>query len=1166
MATGFSRKIRPTAVPEAGADPVRSAAPRRRKWLLVLAGLLLLLAIAPWIVAATSLRNAALAMALAPEQGTATSESGSLGWFSAPSLSNVTIRDPQGEVLLSARSVTVQKSLINLLLDWTMLDTIQIEAPELFLRLHAEGSNVETFIAPWLAPSDDDQPTRLALVLEVTDGAIQLSDATSGESWELEQLDSRLAMSTFDDSPLRFQASAALAGQPAPSPLHVELSMPIADDATGPTEIKLQTERFPLAAVQTLLARYVAEAELAGELTTQLACQWRGGDDLTIEGDLLASNLQLQAALLGDDRIELERLRVPCRVSYKRHQLTIEQLQAECDLGELEITGTVRTEGISSAALASELAHQPLRVHGRLDLVRLAAMLPNTLHLRPGTVVTSGALELSLESSTEQKGHRWQGRLVAQELAAVSGQRKFNWPRPIEIVLDARQDGDALVVEQLRCDSEFLQITAAGTPRALTGTAQVDLNLLVDQLAQIVDFGGWTLSGAGEADFRWSCTPEGAFEAGANLTLHHFQLAGPGRPPWIEEQLAIEASAAGGIDGMQLRRVQTATLRVRARDDLLDAGLREPVEGVSAASAWPLQVALRGELARWLPRLQPIVTLPDCSLSGTCDLSGQLIYASEQVEIEQLQASLQQFVLDGFGLHIAEPKVELAGQGRWNGAESRLDVPNLTLASSAVSLRAEQLAVKLPGDAPPALSGTVTLQGSLERLQRWFDDPQHAAPYRLVGEIAGQVKLARASGETTAQLRLDGEDLRLVEQVASRSAQPTSRPVWSEAELAIDASATYREAADHLQLHKLRLTSNTLGLSGAGTIDKLTSEQVLDLTGTLSYQLAQLMPLLEPYVGRSVQLEGSHTTPFTIQGPLASAVAQPAAHWSQRLSASAGLGWQRGQVYGLELGPAKLDAQLGQGMLTVRPFEIAVSEGRLSSAPRVQFDPAPAQLLLPAGPLVSQVRITPEMCDRALKFIAPVLADATRTEGRLSLELEGGRIPLDNAQTADLAGRLTIHQVDVLPGPLAQQFILLAKQIEAIANRQPPPLVLEQDGRALLELENQNIDFRVVEGRVYHRNLQIKAGDVVITTHGSVGFDESLALIAEVPIQDAWVSKDPIARSLSGKTIQVAIHGTLRRPQLDRRSIEQLAGQMLRGAAQEVLTNELHKQLDKLFK
>jgi hypothetical protein len=110
----------------------------------------------------------------------------------------------------------------------------------------------------------------------------------------------------------------------------------------------------------------------------------------------------------------------------------------------------------------------------------------------------------------------------------------------------------------------------------------------------------------------------------------------------------------------------------------------------------------------------------------------------------------------------------------------------------------------------------------------------------------------------------------------------------------------------------------------------------------------------------------------------------------------------------------------------------------------------------------------------------------------------------------------------------------------------------------------------MIEGRVEHQNFQIEIGDVVVRTSGYVGLDQSLSLVAEIPIRDKWVQRDPFLRGLKGQTLKIPIRGTLQKPRLDKQVIARLSRQMLQGAADGLLNDaidrRLKKGLDQLFR
>src|SRR6202042_1052934 len=102
-------------------------------------------------------------------------------------------------------------------------------------------------------------------------------------------------------------------------------------------------------------------------------------------------------------------------------------------------------------------------------------------------------------------------------------------------------------------------------------------------------------------------------------------------------------------------------------------------------------------------------------------------------------------------------------------------------------------------------------------------------------------------------------------------------------------------------------------------------------------------------------------------------------------------------------GPAEFDVTLTQGVIALRPVELAIGGGKVHLAPRVLLTDRPALLAIPAGPVIEGVELTDQFCDDWLKFIAPILSQATRCSGKFSLAVDESVLPL----TEPAAGNLT---------------------------------------------------------------------------------------------------------------------------------------------------------------
>ena len=217
-------------------------------------------------------------------------------------------------------------------------------------------------------------------------------------------------------------------------------------------------------------------------------------------------------------------------------------------------------------------------------------------------------------------------------------------------------------------------------------------------------------------------------------------------------------------------------------------------------------------------------------------------------------------------------------------------------------------------------------------------------------------------------------------------------------------------------------------------------------------------------------------------------------------------------------------------------------------------------LTMPAGPVITNVHISPEVSEAMLKYVAPVLAGATQSEGQFSLQLDGLRAPLADTKKAESSGKLTVHSVRVVPGPTTDQWVGLAQQVQALIKRTDAQTVRTT---TLLQIRDQQVNFKVVDGRVYHQNIEFQIGEVIMRSQGSVGLtDETISLTLQIPVQDDWVAKNPILAGLKGQTLQIPVSGTLKQPQMDKRALANISGQLIQNAA----GSQINKALDKFLK
>jgi len=1156
--------------------------PRRRRRIIIGGGLILLVLLwmLPGIIAGTSLVDSILASATAELNGSLTLESVSLGWFSPVVARGVELRDEQDRPVLEATELTGERSLLGILLDRSRLGRFHLTQPKLTVVTRSGGSNLEDVLAYYLALNDE--PTEpIELGLEIADGSVALTDQETGKTWRIEKVRFLLALDTSANAekPFELQVSAELPDAQQPGRLSVAFSSgqtsadPLPDEnrpaMTG--EATINTKAVPLPLLESLVGRFVPHTRLGGRLTSKIHAQWGEKDAaqyLAVQGDATANQFILTTPALGTDQIQLEQFDVSCRLSKQDDRFEITQSSIHCDLGNLELAASIDLGDRADGSSLPAALRQSCELTGRVDLARLAGMLPATLRIREGTQITAGEVRVALSSQPvaqqldpqqppmaqgPAQSMNWRGRIEADGLSGLHQGRQLNWDRPLLITLDAYDGPEGPIVKELRCDSNFFSLQAAGTPDEFAAAATFDLSQLADQAGRFIDFGDLRLAGDGWGHFQWKHQPTRQFETSVELQVRDFQLALSDRQPWREDKLLLFLVADGQTDFAEETHVQQGSLEVRLGEEIAKAWLSEPISDLRADSIWPIEVHCTGRLEPWPSRLA--IWLPDersvsvnavanggvpgnggpadWAASGGYELKARIKGSTAAIAVELETLAVKNLDLTSPDRNIKEADLKLTGSGSWDRAAHRLQIDpiSLTATGNGLAVQGNNVVLAMPEDGSSKLTGGIGYRIQLGRLADWFADPQEPTPPKISGELTGTAQLRPSAGLIGAQVDAMIADLRVV---------LASGEQFHEPKVQLVAQGDYQPQEQTLRLAQLKLSSQMLTADAAGSVQVAQTDgpTTVRLDGTLDYDLQKLTGILQPYLGSQIRLVGTGKAPFFYHGGLDSVDAQ----------AGVDIAWQQADLYGLKTGPGELKAKLGAGLIETEPMDLAVSNGRLLLKPQLRLTPEPMELTLPPGPLARRVQITPAMCASLLKYVAPVLADVTAAQGSFSIELDGCRVPLDDPAKAELAGRLTVHSVQVGPGPLVRELAVL----------------LGRESPAELRRESQ-VQFRMVEGRVYHQGMELVFPELTIRTYGSVGFDQTLSLMAEMPVPPSLLVNRTLDSALRNKIVRLPIGGTLSRPRIDRQALERLSQQFLEDAATNVIKDELGRQLNRFF-
>ncbi|MGD9128284.1 MAG: hypothetical protein PVH19_12980, partial [Planctomycetia bacterium] len=947
-----------------------------------------------------------------------------------------------------------------------------------------------------------------------------------------------------------------------------------------------------------LLTKIASGLELQGSMNGQVDCRWgeiasdekegatkektAAQEDLLVEANVQLNQFSATGGPLGTDRLQLAQPNLACKLSGSNGIYVLKQVGLDSEVATVALdgqvvldTGMFTGEGASSSA---SIANQTFNLNGRVDLARLANMLPTTLHLHDQTTVNSGELTLNVSAAPGENvaplasGRPpivWNAIVQTSNIVAMRHGTQLAWHQPITLTLRAREaDRVDVVVDELLCTSDFLRITAEGHREEFTAGANFDLSQLMAKLGAIVDLGGLQMRGKGLANLNWrrvenqettlleSATP-GVKEG---FTLHSAcqiqgleigmaqasiqDLVPVGNPvtpnsntlfkrPWTEPFVIVTLSTAGRMPAKGPVSLAGGDVRITSNAEQIVATLTKPVEEVSAETVWPIRIDGQGQLARWIDRVHAMGYMTDWRSQGAYNARIVGSYQTEAMKFENVAIQINNFHMLGPNLNINEPQVNLNLTGYYDGSKSRLLITQADCqTSSGTKLTAENFIYGTPENQPMELAGTLGVEGDLARMQAWLTGERN---WFYQGHLKGIANLKQVKDVIVGRVEANVQHLMATQKNGYKFYEP---------DLIVTADGSYNGTSRMIELTDAQLTSSVLSGQVKGNVLVANDPIETDLVGSIDCNMKRLSALMVPYLGPNVEFQGNSKSPVKLQGPMTLA----------QMHAETGIGWDMANVYGFDLGKGQLDFTLDKGLLSTAPIQMKVNQGQVNLNPQLRVAPGEMQLEVPAGTIVDNVQINKQMCENGLKYIAPVLADVAQADGRFSLAINQCRIPIDNPSKGQLVGQLTIHDMAISSGPLIQQF----------------GPVLQRMTSAKLQKESV-VPFKMVNGKIYHENLELVFPEITIKTKGYVGLDQSMNLVAEMPVPQKWINQTggSIKPALRGQKVVLRIGGTLSKPQLNQRAMQQEMQRFIGNAAANVIEKEgrkfIDEQLNRLF-
>lgn len=1140
----------------------------------------------------------------------------SLGWFSPVVIKDLKVDDEQGQPLVVAQQISTSNTLWQLATNSSDLGTLTIQDPVVHVSLRNEGSNIEDQLAQFTSGESTTSTTPAPdITVEIENARIVLENKDSNQQSTFDQISVRAVtrQGAVDEVDLSIGIPTATLAKAPPHESDItdwliahygSPSLTTDSSVQETSAVKtavLRASQWNTARLAPGIARFLPGAQVGGELNADASIKLSpnsNGYDFDWNGTVSIEKLIVAGIqALQQDRLALDRLELSGRAATMQGRLAMNNLKLVADVGEFSATGDIPLEGSSHKSsielVQSLLSDEDYHIAGNVNLKKLAAMLPQTLRIRDGIEITGGDVKIELVGADSDGVRHWSGAAGIVGLTAVNQGQTIPWNKPLIVKMNAHRKSEAVVVDLLECKSDFLQVKGSGTLEDARFTATGDLTRLLENLEQFVDLGIQQMAGEMSIDGELRRTDENHVGLSSRILLDNFVFAVSKDQIWRENHLELSVVADGlASPESGLTRIDKGEVHLTSGPDAFDARLKKPVDLTSKSPSYDATASVKGNLASWQNRLRPFVAVDDWKLAGTLDLQTTVAATPEKIDVSRLTLGMQKFEAAGPDWVIQEPELKLATAGQWAVASQRWTSPKTSLAGSSLSVEIDGLDCALGPQGLTRLVGTATYQADLKQITHWKNLALENPEYYLIGSLSGKADLQQNEGAITANLVTQIDKL----VVAGLSTPPGGPPawvaLWKEPQLKAAARGTYNVAADKLVLESSTLDVDGVSVSANGKLDACLTTQSIDLSGELGYDWERLVRRFGEQLGKNIQLTGKDRRPFSIKGSLASASPPPATTPPGKtkastvsfrpgsnaagpaplpgtsslsdLTAQAGVGWSTANVYGIVAGPGDISMKMEQGICQFAPLDLVVNEGKLHLTPTVHLETNPMLLTLPKEKVIDQIRLSPELCHGWLKFVVPTLADSAEVEGKLSLDVAGASLPLLDPATGSIAGSLAVHTAQVRPGPLALQIVGAIDQIQALLLRRQAGELSKE--RVWLQMPEQQIPFKLEQGRVYHEGMTFMVKNVSVKTRGSVGTDETIQLVAEIAIRDEWLGDNKIFAGLKGQSVQIPINGTLTRPQLDSRVLGNLTKQFGNSALEGLIQDKVGDKLDDAVK
>ncbi len=1092
-----------------------------------------------------------------------------IGWSQGVLCRNIVYRNPDLGIRVTIPKITCSHGLFELALAPKNLGFITVDAPVVEItprrkpelksgpaktglpRLRQEtraGKEQEKGLSPWEG---------VVAELLVKDGQVNAAAAGGKIIGLAQHLESH---SFLSDGVITFDLGFGTGDKKGKVEAQGSLNLPVRQGTLLETLLARVDVKIVDLQLQDILATAASRGDLPtgqGILNADFNLKAAGTRDFHVRGKATLAALQLSGGFLGKDRPVLHNVQLALDCDRKADQgWRLTRLDLASDLASLHAAGKYGT------------VHKQLAGQAKVKLPILFNLFPHLLGVRKDGRLKSGTLDLDVKLAQAGQTIKLAVKARAGQLGGVFNGRSFAWNKPVSLWLNGEKTGRAVQVSRLELDAPFIHASGQGDLRSFSLEASADLR---QASREIKKFFALQWSGGGTLNLKATSTlkDDHRYQIDTDFTIGKCTLFHAGQLVLPPHQLSFTS------------RVMVPRSFPWQQDSPLDVRLK--------ASSWPGTITLtakglqrragsffsrynvdtRLNLERVADLLQTFGILHrDTTVAGDLRLQASGFFDRGTLAVRELDGQVAGFVLNRPGLAYHEQKIRL----RINPPAAKGQQPVL-IHDLAVSKNRDEFfrtgagntAVVFPEHSLflrnvhiSAALGQVTVKElALTDWQRPLETLR--AGIKTAVDLRRLAVLLHGTGKLPPQTGLRGSAHLVVD--VSRPEPGTQRlssklqlrhfslfrrkkKLYSDQDISAAVEMQGRLFSGDALIKTITLHSGPLDLEATGSIEGTKGKRLLKARGKLTPDLKRVASILHKRFGLDLEMTGRKTEAFILQYPLDEEGVELKKHFAFFSKLNAG----HIRYMGLDLSALNIPVYMEKGVLHL-DFTGQVNGGTIDLAPELALTSTPAVLTVPRNSrILTNVRLQRSLV-RLLGRVHPLFGLLATPSGLLDVRLNSFSWPLvhQGGRKAAFSVVFDVSRVRLNSSPLLRE-------------------VLSGFGREddRLRLGDKEMTCYGNNGRITCSPVHILVAGSEMVLTGSVGLDQSLQYILQVPLTPGLVGKEAY-RILKGTMVRVPIRGTIGHPAFDRNMVAGTVRDLLQHAAGRVINQQLEKVLPGLL-